>query len=197
VVFYFGLYDTTRTSLLWILKFLVDNPDVFRRIQAEQQEIFQGRDLRSEEPRLTWEDTRKMVYAAKFFQEVQRTLSIAPFVIRKATQHAEFEGKLIPKDWRVMVMLNFIHSDPNLHPDPQSFNPDRFDVPQKPFTYLPFSAGSHLCPGIETAKLISFIYIHHLTTTYTFESAGPDLGVEFNSMPTPIGGYPITISRRK
>ena len=46
-----------------------------------------------------------------------------------------------------------IHRDPNVFPNPEQFNPDRFlnvseDIgKQSPYAFIPFSAGSRNCIG--------------------------------------------------
>jgi cytochrome P450 len=35
LVYWFAAYDTTSTTLTWILKLLIDNPEVFRRVQVK------------------------------------------------------------------------------------------------------------------------------------------------------------------
>ncbi|CAM6129500.1 unnamed protein product [Calypogeia fissa] len=193
----FTAHDTNSTTLLWILKFLVDYPDVFRRLQAEQQEILNSKDRSVKGPRLTWEDTRKMVYTHKFLQELQRFTSLVPANFAEATEDVKFGDYLIPKGWMVITLTNVIHNDPANYPD-LSFNPDRFDVIPKPFTYLPFSGGPHMCPGIEFAKLVGCIFIHHITTTYMHERAGRDKGLEYDGFfPRPKGGYPINFRAGK
>jgi cytochrome P450 len=37
-------------------------------------------------------------------------------------------GHLIPKGWGARVVLCGIHNDPTIYPEPEKFNPDRFDV---------------------------------------------------------------------
>lgn len=36
VMVWFGAYDTTSTTLTWVLKFINDNPDVFRKLQVRK-----------------------------------------------------------------------------------------------------------------------------------------------------------------
>ncbi|CAM6126886.1 unnamed protein product [Calypogeia fissa] len=62
---WFAAFKTTATTLTWILKFLVDYPDVLKKIQAEQQEIVNDKDLSATGPRLTYDDAKKMVYTSK------------------------------------------------------------------------------------------------------------------------------------
>ncbi|CAM6105438.1 unnamed protein product [Calypogeia fissa] len=194
----FTAHDTNSMTLLWILKFLVDYPDVFRRLQAEQQEILNSKDRSVKGLRLTWEDMRKMVYRHKFLRELQRFISLVPANFAEANEDVKFGDYLIPKGWMVITLTNVIHNDPANYPD-LSFNPDRFDVIPKPFTYLPFSGGPHMCPGIEFAMLVGCIFIHHITTTYMHdERAGRDKGLEYDGFfPRPKGGYPINFRAGK
>lgn len=48
-------------------------------------------------------------------------------------------GYLIPKGWKVMPLFRNIHHNPEFFPDPQKFDPSRFEVQQDPydFIYLP------------------------------------------------------------
>ncbi|CAM6109327.1 unnamed protein product [Calypogeia fissa] len=194
---WFSAFKTTATTMTWTLKFLVDYPDIFRRIQAEQQEILKGKDLSLAGPRLTWEDLKKMDYTVKVFQEVQRSLSLGYLVTRRAAQDIVYDGVCIPKGWLVLPLLTYVHHDPNYYEDPDSFNPDRFDAASKPNTYIPFGIGGHRCPGEEVAKMIFLIFCHHLSTTYKYERVGPDQGKIYKAFfPQIIGGYPINVSRR-
>ncbi|CAM6109449.1 unnamed protein product [Calypogeia fissa] len=194
---WFGAFKTSATTMTWTLKFLVDNPDIFRRMQAEQQEILKGKDLSRAGPRLTWEDLKKMKYTVKVFQEVQRSLSLAYLISREAAQDIVYDGVCIPKGWLVLPLVTYVHHDPNNYEDPDSFNPDRFKAASKPNNYIPFGMGAHRCPGEEVAKMIFLIYCHYLSTTYKYERVGPDQGKIYKAgFPEIIGGYPIKVSQR-
>lgn len=39
-------------------------------------------------------------------------------------------GYTIPKGWNMIVLLRYVHVDPNNYDDPLCFNPDRWDVSQ-------------------------------------------------------------------
>jgi cytochrome P450 family 6 len=51
----------------------------------------------------------------------------------------------------VMMPIVGLHHDPNYFPDPETFNPDRFNEDNKhniqPFTYMPFGSGPRHCIG--------------------------------------------------
>jgi ent-kaurenoic acid hydroxylase len=175
-----------------------DHPDYFCKLQAEQEEILKDKDPSVEGPRLTWGDTKRMVAAKNFFQEVQRYVSIAPVLARRTAEDVEYKGYVLPKGWKVLPLTSSIHHDPDLHPDPSRFNPERFNgVTLKPFSYVAFGHGNRLCPGMELAKLLTLIIIHHLTTSFVHKSAAPDRGVKYlSAFLMPVGGYPVSVRRR-
>ena len=72
----------------------------------------------------------------------------APFGARIAMQATELGGYLIPAGTEVLVSLYHTHHMPELYPEPECFNPNRWlaiGVPS--FEYIPFGGGSHMCIG--------------------------------------------------
>ena len=58
---------------------------------------------------------------------------------------------VIEKGCKVVIPSYAIHHDPRYYPDPDAFDPDRFqeeNVKSRPsYTYLPFGEGPRLCIG--------------------------------------------------
>lgn len=105
-------------------------------------------------------------------------------------------GYKIKKGWSVNLDVVSIHHDPEVFPNPQKFDPSRFDVtssfpihqsavhfysfhfcaqkyfllqmqePIKPYSFLGFGSGPRMCPRINLAKLEISIFIHHLVCRY-------------------------------
>lgn len=55
----------------------------------------------------------------------------------------KFAGYLIPKGWKVMPLFRNIHHNPEIFPEPEKFNPSRFEVnnfikisPRKVYIYI-------------------------------------------------------------
>ncbi|KAG5253746.1 abscisic acid 8'-hydroxylase [Salix suchowensis] len=160
----FAAHDTTASVLTWILKYLHDNEDLLEAVTREQEGI---RSKIVEANRgLTWDDTRRMPLTSRVIQETLRTASILSFTFREAVEDVEFEGYFIPRGWKVLPLFRSIHHCADFFPQPERFDPSRFEVPQKPNTYMPFGNGVHSCPGSELAKLEMLILLHHLTPTY-------------------------------
>ncbi|KAH8520337.1 hypothetical protein Peur_039191 [Populus x canadensis] len=190
----FAAHDTTASVLTWILKYLHDNEDLLEAVTREQEGI---RSKLVEANRgLTWDDTRRMPLTSRVIQETLRTASILSFTFREAVQDVEFEGFFIPKGWKVLPLFRSIHHCADFFPRPEKFDPSRFEVPPKPNTFMPFGNGLHSCPGSELAKLEMLILLHHLTTTYRWQTVGDDDGIQYGPFPVPRCGLPVRVSRR-
>lgn len=58
------------------------------------------------------------------------------------------DGYVLPANTTVVMLIEAMHHDPTLWPDPYKFDPDRFDRNlNTPFMYIPFSAGTRNCLG--------------------------------------------------
>ncbi|KAF3577025.1 hypothetical protein DY000_02034700 [Brassica cretica] len=111
-----------------------------------------------------------MPLTTRVIQETLRAASVLSFTFREAVQDVEFEGYLIPKGWKVLPLFRRIHHSSNFFPEPEKFEPSRFEVAPKPYTFMPFGSGSHSCPGSELAKLEMLVLLHHLTTSFRYSS---------------------------
>ncbi|XP_020576088.1 abscisic acid 8'-hydroxylase 1-like [Phalaenopsis equestris] len=196
----FAARDTTASVLTWILKYLAENPSVLQLVTEEQEEIQRCKEvvMGDEEKRgLNWRDTKKMPVTCRVIQETMRLATILSFTFREAVQDVHYQGYLIPKGWKVLPLFRNIHHDPDNFPDPDKFDPSRFEIPPKPSTFMPFGNGTHACPGNELAKLEILVLLHHLTTKYRWALCGPESGVQFGPFALPMNGLPITILPKK
>ncbi|CBI29200.3 hypothetical protein AAG906_005620 [Vitis piasezkii] len=191
----FAARDTTASVLTWILKYLGENPSVLQAVTEEQESIMRSKeDKCGEEKSLTWEDAKKMPITSRVIQETLRIASILSFTFREAVEDVEFEGYLIPKGWKVLPLFRNIHHSPDIYPEPEKFDPSRFEVAPKPNTFMPFGNGVHSCPGNELAKLEILVLLHHLTTKYRWSMVGTQNGIQYGPFALPQNGLPITIS---
>ncbi|CAK8569502.1 unnamed protein product [Lathyrus sativus] len=183
----FAAQDTTATVMTWVVKYLHDEPKLLESVKAEQKAIYKQNDGNLP---LSWNQTRNMSITNKVVLESMRMASVISFPFREAVADVEYKGFLIPKGWKAMPLFRNIHHNPEFFPEPNKFNPSRFEVSPKPNTFMPFGSGVHACPGNELAKLETLIMIHHLVTKFRLEVVGSQCGIQYGPFPLPLNGLP-------
>ena len=95
-------------------------------------------------------------------------------------------GYFFPKNTNVMASISYIHYDPDIWPDPERFDPDRFldgsgkFVPPKS-GFLPFSVGKRFCLGQSLVEKEFFLFFSGLLQKFEFRAskAGPQPNISF------------------
>ncbi|KAJ8688568.1 hypothetical protein QAD02_024363 [Eretmocerus hayati] len=146
--FFFAGFDTSATTIGHALYELALN----KRIQSElRKEII--KELGNCGGRFSYSGIENMKYLHKVFNETLRKYPVATILTRQATEPYTFSqiGLKIPKDMRVWVPVFGIHRDPKIYPDPEKFDPERFDDDvakgRHQSHYLPFGVGPRNCIG--------------------------------------------------
>ena len=154
----FGGSDGAFQPLTWMLLYVVKNPFLQERIQAEVADVIGSERM----PCLT--DRDHMPYVEAAIREVLRHSEITSLGIpRRTCNDVTVQDHVIPKDTLVIVNVYAIHRDERHWDDPLTFNPDRFlDDGGKlrstsDLAYLPFSTGHRACPGQNLAKNFLFL----------------------------------------
>ena len=120
-------HDTTTAGLTWLVKFLGENPDVLARLREEHMAIRAAHDG-DDTQHLWWSDLSSMPYTTKVMNETLRRATILPWYSRKAAQDFSIDGFEVAKGASVNLDVVSIHHDAGVFPDPERFDPDRFDV---------------------------------------------------------------------
>ncbi|MBA0703131.1 hypothetical protein Goari_021980 [Gossypium aridum] len=183
-------HDTTTAALTWLVKFLGENPAVLEQLREEHLQIQANR---KDGTNLTWSEVNNMPYTNKVISETLRRATILPWYSRKAAQDFEIDGYNIKKGWSINLDVVSIHHDPETFPDPEKFDPSRFDAPLKTFSYLGFGSGPRMCPGMNLAKLEICIFIHHLVCKYKWRTLEKDDSVQPTLVRMPKNKYPIMV----
>ena len=146
-------YETTSTTLRWVIAFLVHNPKYQEQIQEELDSIVS----RDRMPSLDDRPTLPLVQAT--IMEALRVGHVAEVAIPHYTMNdTSLAGYRVPKDTVVIVNLRAVHEDPENWENPTDFNPHRhIDSNGQLITnsgnFLPFSAGRRVCAGESLAKV--------------------------------------------
>ncbi|XP_051026800.1 cytochrome P450 4F6 isoform X2 [Acomys russatus] len=139
--FMFGGHDTTSSALSWILYNLARHPEYQERCRQEVQEL-----LRDQEPEIEWDHLGQLPFLTMCIKESLRLHPPVTNISRFCTQDITLpDGRVIPKGNICVISIFGIHHNPSVWPDPEVYDPFRFDPenPQKrsPLSFIPFSAG--------------------------------------------------------
>ncbi|XP_075228428.1 cytochrome P450 4C1-like isoform X5 [Lycorma delicatula] len=143
--FMFAGHDTTTSAISFTIYCLMKYPEVQEKVLNEQKEIL-GDSNRP--PGL--QDLKSMKYLEHVVEETLRLYPSVPYIGRQMTEDFQLTPEyIIPKGCSVNLFLYKLLRDPELFPDPEVFNPDRFlpeaVVGRNPFAHCPFSAGPRNC----------------------------------------------------
>nr|UVC46133.1 cytochrome P450 [Ilex asprella] len=190
-----GGHDTASSACTFIVKYLAELPEIYEGVYQEQVEI-----ARSKAPGefLNWDDIQKMKYSWNVACEVLRLAPPLQGAFREAITDFMYDGFSIPKGWKLYWSTNSSHKNPEFFPEPQKFDPSRFEgAGPAPYTFVPFGGGPRMCPGKEYARLEMLVFMHHLVTKFKWQKVIPDEKVVVNPMPYPEKGLPIRLHPRK
>ncbi|XP_040997513.1 beta-amyrin 28-monooxygenase-like [Juglans microcarpa x Juglans regia] len=190
-----GGHDTASAACTFIVKYLAEIPDVYEGVYNEQMEI-----AKSKAPGevLNWDDIQKMRYSWNVACEVMRLAPPLQGGFREALTDFVFNGFSIPKGWKLYWSANSTHKNPDYFPEPQKFDPSRFEGRgPAPYTYVPFGGGPRMCPGKEYARLEILVFMHHLVKRFKWDKLIPDEKIVVDPMPIPAKGLPVRLFPHK
>ncbi|XP_078100507.1 cytochrome P450 17A2 [Sander vitreus] len=159
--------ETTSTTLLWILAYLLHHPEVQERVQKELDEHVGC------ERAVCVSDRGRLPYLDCVINEGMRIRPVSPVLIpHTARTDSSIGGHAVRRGTRVLVNMWSIHHDPQHWDKPDLFNPDRFldDHGQRatPSCFLPFGAGPRVCVGESLARLELFLFLSSLLQRMSF-----------------------------
>ena len=129
-----GGHETTATTLALTLQLLGRHPDVQQRVRDEVAAVVGDRPVGADDlPRLT--------YAAQVVDETMRLYPPGHTLVRHAHQATTLDGSEVPAGHLVAISIWGVHHNPDVWPDPDRFDPDRFGAAG------PTSAATTTCPS--------------------------------------------------
>lgn len=142
----YGGHDSSASALTFTLLLLAHNAEAQERIFDE----FQDLTSRTKEADLAMDDFNKLEYLDRAMKESMRIYPSIPTIGRDMS------------DGLIQAVCNIhifdLHRDPEVFPDPEKFDPDRFlsenCANRNKFAYIPFSTGLRNCVGQRYALLL-------------------------------------------
>ncbi|KAM4043265.1 cytochrome P450 2K4-like isoform 1-T1 [Anomaloglossus baeobatrachus] len=159
--------DTTSSTIRWAITFMVQKPEIQKRVHAEIDKV-----IGSAVPRI---DHRKdMPYTNAVIHETQRLANILPVNLpRETTTDVFFQGYNIPKGTHIIPLLESVLHDGTQFEKPRSFFPEHFLDSDGQFikksAFMPFSVGRRVCVGETLAKMELFLFFTSLMQKFTFQ----------------------------
>jgi cytochrome P450 len=163
---FFAGHETTAVATTWAFYLLGRHPEAYRRHMAEVDALG-GRPI-------TFSDLPRLPYTLQVFKEALRLYPPAFLIDRQTTSDVEISDYLIPRDTILFTSPYAIHRRPDLWPDPEAFDPDRFtpeaEAARPRLAYLPFGAGPRVCIGIHFALMEAQLVLARITQRFTLSA---------------------------
>ncbi|AZQ35609.1 cytochrome P450 [Streptomyces cyaneochromogenes] len=135
--------ETTASVLSWTLYELARNPGIESRVLAELDEVLGERPV-------TLDDVARLPYLNRVITEALRLHHPGWLVTRRTITETRLGEWTLPAGTELAYCQQALHRDPELYPDPLTFDPDRWDgtaATPPPGAFLPFGEGKHKCMG--------------------------------------------------
>lgn len=150
VLFLMAGYDTVSTVLSFTLFQLAQNLECCARLQQEiDDKIGNGQP--------TYTTMQDMPYMDQVINEAIRLYPPGIQLDRVCAEDITIRGVHIPKDMIIIIPVYSIHRDPKYWPEPDTFDPERFNPDKKhsrhPYAHFPFGQGPRNCVGMRLALL--------------------------------------------
>lgn len=87
---------------------------------------------------------------------------------------------------------------PKFFPDPEKFDPSRFEGSgPPPYVFIPFGGGPHICLGNEFARLEMLLFLHHIVLNYEWEMVDPNEQVSITPVTHFKKGLELILRKRR
>ncbi|XP_051157198.1 cytochrome P450 9e2-like [Leptopilina boulardi] len=174
LIFFLAGFSTSATAMGFVIHELAVNPEIQEKLREEIDH------LTEQEGEISYDTLFKMKYLDMIISETLRKyppngmmdrVCVKSFTLPKSTPDSkEFETDLETVIWLPIYAL---HHDPQYFPDPEKFDPERFNDENKdkinPYAYIPFGIGPRKCIGDRFALMEIKILIVHLLQNFVLE----------------------------
>jgi cytochrome P450 family 138 len=174
-------HETTASTLAWAFERISRHPELLAALVEEADNG--GNELRQ-----------------ATILEVQRARTVIDFAGRYVYPETYRLGEwVIPRGCSILVGITQIHENPDLFPDPERFDPQRF-IGTKPsaLSWIPFGGGTRRCVGAAFANMEMEVVLRTVLRHFVIETTdAPDepwhcRGVAY----TPKDGGRVVVRRR-
>ncbi|XP_067626638.1 cytochrome P450 6a2-like [Eurosta solidaginis] len=171
-VFFIAGFETSSSTMAFALYELALNQNIQARAR-EEIDVVLGRF----DGKFTYECLRDMHYMEQIFCETLRKYSIASITMRKTLNDYQVPNSkyVLEKGLIIVIPIDAIHRDPEIYPEPERFDPTRFEpeavAKRHPMSWLPFGEGPRNCIGLRFGKMQAMVGLALLLKHFKFTLA--------------------------
>ncbi|VVC27500.1 Hypothetical protein CINCED_3A009624 [Cinara cedri] len=175
-------------------------PDIQDRVYDEIYSILGD----SDEP-ITFEQTTSLVYLKQVIHETLRLFPTAPVMLRQLQDDVTIitGNHTLPKGTICCITPLITHRNPELYPNPKSFNPDNFNADnvakRHKYSFIAFSGGPRNCIGMKYSLVFMTLLISDVLRKFSVHTDMKlsDIKLKLGITLHNTVGFPITIQSRK
>eukprot|EP00039_Didymoeca_costata_P017460 m.324136 g.324136 ORF g.324136 m.324136 type:complete len:487 (-) comp16540_c10_seq12:38-1498(-) len=162
ILFFLAGRDTTAILSTMALHLLSKHTDSQQKVREEIKDV--GYDSM-----FNLEMSKRLVYTKKVLNETLRLYPPIPVDALKSEKQGDTlpGGYYVPPKCVFIVAIYHLHRRPDLWPNPDKFDPERFNSTPKPNTFLPFFVGRRRCLGEELAYLEAKALVGTLVSAFS------------------------------
>jgi cytochrome P450 len=153
-------HDTITSSATSMVMLLGRNPEWQEKLRAE----IAGLGVNGDD--LPYERLGDLVLTEYAFKESLRLIPPVPSLPRRAVKDFSFGGYDFKAGTYVGVNPAWTHSNPDIWPEPERFDPMRFSPEaskgRHKYAFVPFGGGAHMCLGLHFAYMQIKILMWHM-----------------------------------
>uniref|UniRef100_A0A1L8E426 Putative cytochrome n=1 Tax=Nyssomyia neivai TaxID=330878 RepID=A0A1L8E426_9DIPT len=193
-------FETSSTTMKFCLLELARNPDVQERLRDEIKEV-----LGAYDNKITYDALSEMKYLDKVINETLRKHPPAGLLVRsvKDTYTVPKSSVILEKGTQLFVPVLGLHHDPDIYPDPDKFDPERFSPEaikvRHPYAFLAFGEGPRNCIGMRFGMMQTKIGVACLLMNYNFQPCDktkfPIEYVKTSTLLSPVGGCWVRVKK--
>uniref|UniRef100_A0A1L8E424 Putative cytochrome n=1 Tax=Nyssomyia neivai TaxID=330878 RepID=A0A1L8E424_9DIPT len=199
-LFFIAGFETSSSTMTFALYELAQNQDIQDRARDEVNRI-----LEKHNGEYTYDACMEMKYIDQIINETLRKHPIVDNLLRTCGQDYQVPGTkhVIEKGTFVTIPVYGIHHDPDIYPDPETFDPERFTdeniKARHPYAWLPFGEGPRICVGLRFGVMQTRVGLAHLLSKYRVKTCAktpiPLVLDPANTVMSPKGGMWLKLEK--
>ncbi|KAH8284840.1 hypothetical protein KR054_001666 [Drosophila jambulina] len=202
-LFYVAGSESTAAASAFTLYELSMYPELLKEAQEEVDAVLKKHNLKPKD-KFTYEAVQDLKFLELCIMETIRKYPGLPFLNRVCTEDYPVPGTshTITKGTPILISLFGIHRDPAYFPNPNGYDPHRFDADNMNYeqaAYMPFGEGPRHCIALRMGKINSKVAVAKVLANFNLVQA-PRKEVEFRFDAAPVlvtkEGLKVRLSKR-